>query len=171
MRVFEFRSLGMAAYSFVTQWKFDQPLEAVWSALDEPADYPQWWPSIISYRDLTPEMKGVGTRAERVVKGRLPYTLRYVTTTTAYQPPREIAYDAAGQLNGRGRFMLDEAGGQTTVTFYWDVETSGFWLNLLAPALKRLFAWNHHWVMAQGERGLAKWLAARRNARSSLGRG
>jgi uncharacterized protein YndB with AHSA1/START domain len=151
----------MAAYSFVTHWRFSEPLEKVWTALDDAEHYPDWWPAIVSFRDLTPGVKGVGAKAKRVVKGRLPYTLRYVTTTTDYRPPREIAYDAAGQLNGRGRFVLTESKGVTTVTFYWDVSTSGFWLNLLAPALKWLFAWNHHWVMAQGERGLAAWLAGK----------
>jgi hypothetical protein len=131
-------------------------------ALDMPEDYCKWWPSIVHYRDLTPQLKGVGTQADRIVKGRLPYALRYITTTTDYNPPHEVACDANGELNGRGRFVLTECAGQTTVTFYWDVETSGFWLNLLAPLLKWLFVWNHHWVMAQGERGLAYWLTTRR---------
>ncbi len=148
----------MAAYSFVTHWWFDAPLEAVWQALDAPERYTEWWPSIVEYKDLTPDIHGVGTRAERVVRGRLPYSLRYTTTTNRYDPPREIAYDAAGDLSGRGRFVLSFEAGRTHVTFHWDVETSGFWLNLLAPVLKPLFAWNHHWVMAQGERGLAQWL-------------
>lgn len=152
----------MAAYSFVTHWRFDAPLAQVWAALDAAERYREWWPSIIAYHDLTPELHGVGARAERVVRGRLPYSLRYTTTVTHYEPPREIAYDAVGDLTGDGRFVLHEDGGQTHVTFYWNVSTAGFWLNLLAPLLKPLFAWNHNWVMAQGERGLATWLARER---------
>jgi uncharacterized protein YndB with AHSA1/START domain len=149
----------MAAYSFVTHWHFAAPRARVWEELDAAARYPLWWPSILEYRDLTPTTRGAGARAERVVKGVLPYRLRYTTTVTAYEPPREIAYDAAGDLAGRGRFVLEDEGAGTHVTFHWDVATSGFWLNLLAPLLKPLFAWNHNWVMAQGERGLAQWLA------------
>ena len=145
----------MAAYSFVTDWRFDAPLTEVWAELDVAERYIEWWPSIIAYRDLTPEIHGLGARAERVVRGRLPYALRYTTEVTSYIPPQEIAYKAVGDLTGQGRFVLDEYSSQTRVLFYWNVTTSGFWLNLLAPALKPLFAWNHNWVMAQGQRGLA----------------
>jgi hypothetical protein len=153
----------MAAYSFVTNWRLNASLAAVWRELDAAERYPEWWPSIIAYRDLTPAIHGLGARAERVVRGRLPYSLRYTTTVTRYEPLCEIAYDAVGDLNGQGRFVLTEDAGHTCVVFYWDVSTAGFWLNLLAPMLKPLFAWNHHWVMAQGERGLAAHLESRRH--------
>ena len=104
-------------------------------------------------------MTGVGAKAERSVRGRLPYTLRYQTTTTGVDPPRKLAYEASGDLVGQGRFVLSEQGEWTEVVFYWDVQTSGFWMNLLAPVLRWLFAWNHNQVMAQGERGLTNWLA------------
>jgi hypothetical protein len=37
----------------------------------------------------------------------------------------------------------------------WDVETTRPLMNRLAPFLGWLFAWNHNWVMARGECGLA----------------
>lgn len=148
----------MAAYSFVTPWRFQAPIEQVWRTLNTPERYREWWPSIIEYRNLTPATSGVGARAERVVRGRLPYSLRYQTTITRLIEPREIAYDATGDLIGHGRFVLTAQGDTTEVLFYWDVRTHGFWMNLLAPLFKWLFAWNHNGVMAQGERGLAHWL-------------
>src|SRR5262249_9157518 len=147
------------SYSFVTHWKFAVPIDQVWAILNAPESYPEWWPCIVSYRNLTPGKTGVGARGERVVKGRLPYTLRYTTTITAHDPPREIAYDSEGELGGKGRFVLEPDGTGTRVTFHWDVATTGLWMNLLAPALRPLFARNHDWVMAQGEKGLAERLA------------
>jgi hypothetical protein len=149
----------MAAYSFLTDWRFDAPLEEVWNAIDAADRYTEWWPSVISYHDLTPEVHGLGARAERIVRGRLPYQLRYTTEVPRYDPPHEIAYTSTGDLTGTGRFALKRLNHQTQVLNYWNVATAGFWLNLLAPALKALFAWNHNWVMAQGQRGLAEWLA------------
>lgn len=149
----------MATYHFVTLWRFQAPIEQVWDALNTPECYPAWWPCILEYRNLAPELTGVGARAERVVRGWLPYTLRYQTTVTRHEPPCEIAYDAEGDLLGKGRFVLRQEGEFTHVTFFWDVATRGFWMNVLAPFLKWLFAHNHNWVMAQGERGLAAWLA------------
>jgi hypothetical protein len=145
----------MAGYSFVTHWRLDAPLEQVWRELDAADRYTLWWPAIIEYRDLTPDVHGVGARAERVVRGILPYQLRYTTTVTRYEPMQEIAYDAVGDLTGRGRFVLHWDATRTHVVFYWDVATGSFWMNAFAPLLKPLFAWNHNWVMAQGERGLA----------------
>ncbi len=151
----------MADYHFVTTWRFQAPIEQVWEALNTPERYAEWWPSIVEYRGLTPHTTGVGARAERAVRGRLPYTLRYRTTVTRVEPPRELAYTAEGDLHGQGRFVLTPRDGGTEVVFHWDVRTTGFWMNLLALPLRGLFAWNHNWVMAQGERGLADWLRRR----------
>jgi hypothetical protein len=101
---------------------------------------------------------------EREVKGLLPYRLKYQTLIVALDPPREARYIAEGDLHGKGRNILapDTDGLGTIVTFYWDVWTTGLALNLLSPLLKPLFAWNHNWVMAQGERGLIAKLAPSR---------
>jgi hypothetical protein len=148
----------MAPYSFVTVWYFPAPREQVWQALTA-TEYSLWWPNVLGTRVLTPpEVTGVGVRLERRVRGRLPYTLRYVTTTTHHDPPNELAYDSVGELAGRGRMVLADEDGGTRVTWYWDVATTGFWMNLLAPLLRPVFAWNHHQVMAAGERGLRDWL-------------
>lgn len=151
----------MASYSFVTTWRLHAPIADVWQALNDAERYHEWWPGMVAFRKLNPEVIGVGAKSERAVRGRLPYTLRYQTTTTRVDPPRELAYDASGDLVGRGRFVLSEQGEWTQVIFYWDVQTSGLWMNLLAPIFRRLFAWNHDWVMARGERGLANRLARR----------
>jgi hypothetical protein len=71
-----------------------------------------------------------------------------------------VAYDAAGDLAGDGRFVVTPREGGTEVTFYWNVRTNRRVMNLLAPLLRPLFAWNHNWVMAQGERGLKQRLSA-----------
>jgi len=154
----------MADYSFVTVWRFRQPLQTVWNAINAAEDYPRWWPNILYYKCLTPENpRGVGARGERSVRGLLPYSLRYATTITKSEAPRDLRYNAEGDLAGHGRFELRQiaagplAGG-TEVLIYWDVATQGRWLNRLAPLLKWLFAANHNHVMRRGQRGLTKWL-------------
>ena len=57
--------------------------------------------------------------------------------------------------------------GGTEVTFDWDVRTTGLAMNVLAPLLCPLFSCNHHWVMAQGGRGLGRWLEEGRLSRPS----
>ena len=154
----------MADYSFVTYWRFAAPIQEVRDALNTPERYSEWWPCIIGYKKLNPEVTGIGGRAERAVRGRLPYILRYTTTITKSEPPREVAYDAEGDLVGHGRFVLEQQKDTTQVVFHWDVRTSSTLMNVLAPLLAWLFAWNHNWVMAQGERGLTDWLKVRHTA-------
>lgn len=159
----------MAVYHFVTNWHITAPIERVWQALNAPEDYGRWWPSFVAYEDLTPGTKGVGARAVRTVRGRLPYALYYTTTITQSDAPRELAYDATGDLQGHGRFVLTPAGEATEVAFYWDVQTTRPVMNLLAPLLRPLFAWNHNIVMSQGERGLNDWLARQAQAQAAQG--
>lgn len=150
----------MANYNFVTIWRFPHSIDRVWQAINAAEDYPRWWPNILSYRCLTPHSpSGVGAQGERVVRGFLPYSLRYTTTITLCDPPRELAFDAAGDLVGRGRFVLSQSAGQTEVAIDWQVGTYGRWLNRLAPLLKWLFAANHNAVMRRGQRGLSAWLS------------
>jgi hypothetical protein len=149
----------MASYSFVTKWFILASVERVWDALNDPERYHLWWPCFVEYRPLSPGASDVGSRGIRVVRGFLPYQLRYTTTITEKIPPHQLAYDSDGDLTGRGRFVLASQPSGTDVTFYWDVETTGRVMNLLAPLLRPLFSWNHNWVMAAGEKGLRRWLA------------
>ena len=150
----------MANYSFVTPWNIVAAIEDVFEALMASERYPEWWPSFVRYRSLTPGVTGVGAQAEQVVRSVLPYQLTYRTKTTKLDPPREVAYDAVGDLNGRGRFVLEPSAHGTSVTYYWDVATAKRLMNALSPFLRPLFMWHHNWVMRQGERGLNQWLAA-----------
>ena len=152
----------MATYRFVSTWRLPAPVERVWDALQLPGM--PWWPNMVRFRPLTPGPTRVGSRSERVTRGALPYTLRYEMTVTHIDPPREMAYTSAGDLVGEGRYVLHPSAGGTEVVFHWNVETTGRWLNLLAPLLKPLFAWNHNRVMADGERALARYLSERSGA-------
>lgn len=149
----------MAIYRFVTVWRLAAPQQAVWDALFDVAGYGTWWPAMVGFVDRKPGVTGVGAHHEQVVRGPLPYNLRYETVVTRCEPPRELAYDAAGDLEGDGRMLVAPDGDQTVVTFHWNVRTRGFWMNVLSPLLKRLFAWNHNHVMSQGERGLTQFLS------------
>lgn len=144
----------MEQYSFVTTWRVDAPARAVWDALQ---CLSLWWPGMSS-KCVTPSREGIGARHERITRGRLPYTLRYTITVTRFDPPRASTYDSEGDLVGQGSYVLTQMGDTTEIIFHWDVATRGFWMNVLAPLLKPLFAWNHDYVMAQGEQALAQYL-------------
>src|SRR5262245_43963217 len=118
------RTAPMSAYSFVSRWFIPAELELVWALLSDGSTYGQWWPCIVGYRPLTPGVTGVGARAERVVRGMLPYRLRYVTTITFMNPPVEAAYTSEGDLKGDGGCKLAPRDGGTERVCRWDVQTT-----------------------------------------------
>ena len=146
----------MAEYRFITRWRVNAPTQIVWDILNDAMRYPEWWPCYKRCRHLTPGVTGVGSVSEYVVRGPLPYDVHYRVEVTHYDPPHEAAFTAAGGLVGDGRMVYEPDGDDTLVTIYWNVRTSGFWLNLLAPLLRGLFAWNHNTVMREGEQGLLR---------------
>lgn len=147
----------MPLYNLVSTWHIPASADKVYVALADAEQYPKWWSCFRSCQNLT-GTTGVGAKYAQMLRGWLPYTLRYTITITREKPPLEKSYDSSGDLNGDGRFVVTDQGAQTHVIFYWNVRTSGFWMNLLAPLLSWLFTWNHNWTMTQGEKGLTRWL-------------
>jgi hypothetical protein len=88
-------------------------------------------------------------------------------TTTRIEKPRLLEGRAEGELAGVGRWRLfEEAQGAgdrpvTAVLYEWNVSTTKPWMNLLAPLARRVFEWNHDWVMRNGGEGMARKLGCR----------
>ena len=129
-------------YHFTTRWFFHAPIERVWEevvATDE-------WKQAAARGNGT---IGVGTIVENEVKGDLPYTLRFTTDATRYEPPFIAEIKSAGDLVGTGKWVLESRDGGTAVTFYWDVGMSNPLFNLISkiPAVKDVMSQNHDGVM------------------------
>ena len=149
----------MAQYSFVTHWRFDAPIEAVYEAIRDYGRWPRWWSSIAAAKRLRQgDADGIGEQVELTFRTKLPYTLSFVTEVAAVKPPTELDGRASGELAGMGRWRLFPDGGGTKVTYYWDVRTTRWWMNLLAPIARPAFKWNHDQVMEDGRRGLERLL-------------
>ena len=153
----------MAQYSFVTTWRFRAPIDWVFAAIRDYQDWPRWWPSITEARQVRAASgaDGIGETVHLVFRTRLPYTLAFEMTTTHLKEPEELDGQASGELAGTGRWRLTAEGDETLVRYYWDVQTTKWWMNLLAPLARPAFRWNHDQVMEAGRAGLARLLAAR----------
>lgn len=46
--------------------------------------------------------------------------------------------------------------------------TTGFWMDLLAPLLKPLFGWTYNDVIAEGRKGLARYVSQQAAAATSV---
>jgi hypothetical protein len=153
----------MASYSFVTTWRFRAPVERVWEVIREYQEWPHWWPAIAEAKQIAPgDGEGMGEIAEFTFRTRLPYRVRFIMTTTHVLPPHELDGRAVGELEGTGRWRLSAEGDDTLVRYHWDVRTTRWFMNLLAPIARPAFAWNHDQVMESGRTGLERLLSRER---------
>jgi hypothetical protein len=153
----------VAEYAFLTTWLLDSPRQPVWEAIYDQERWPQWWRGVEEAVELRPGNGGgdVGSVARMVWKSLLPYRVEFEVTTTRVEHPHLLEGHAVGGLEGTGRWRFYEQGGVTAVLYEWNVATTKPWMNLLAPALRPAFEWNHNWVMARGGEGLARLLGCR----------
>lgn len=147
----------MSQYSFVTEWKLHAPLEEVWKAIQASKEWPLWWKGVLAVDELERgDENKVGNVSKLTWKSVLPYTLRFQSKVVSVIPMEYMEGLASGELEGKGRWYFSHDNGITIVKYYWDVQTTKRWMNLLAPVLKPFFKWNHDVVMRWGGEGLAK---------------
>lgn len=152
----------MADYEFVTVWRVDAPIEAVWDAILHSERWPAWWKGVERVEELEPgDEQGVGSLRRYTWKSRLPYRLVFDMRTTRVERPVALEGAAGGELEGTGRWQLSQEDAVTTVRYEWKVRTTRPWMNVLAPIARPFFEWNHDIVMRQGGEGLARLLGAR----------
>lgn len=152
----------MPAYKFLTIWKISAPIEAVYQAIHDTQDWSSWWSNIETVEVLKSANGASTGQVERFTfRTELPYKLRFDLRVTRNEFPTLLEGEASGELEGIGRWTLTREGDGTVVNYLWDVQTTRWWMNLLAPLARPLFARNHEAVMKNGGIALAKHLNAR----------
>lgn len=149
----------MAAYQFVTIWRFKAPQQHVWDLIFHSEDWPKWWRGVEKVEKVKDgDASHVGAVHRYTWKSKLPYRLVFDLETTRVEPINLIEGRAIGELQGTGCWQLSYDGEITTARYDWKVETTRTWMNLLAPLARPLFSWNHDVVMGWGGEGLKKQL-------------
>jgi hypothetical protein len=144
-------------YSFVTRWSFKAPIERIWERIADAERWPEWWTYVkkVEALDLG-AADGKGRVLRMTWRTRLPYSLTFDIKTVRIDPPCYMEGQAQGELVGSGIWRLRQVGDDTDVRYDWDVRTTKFWMNALAPIARPIFSWNHAGVMNAGEDGLRK---------------
>jgi len=151
-------------YSFLTHWRVGGTRDEVYDVLSDAAGLARWWPSVyLEVRVLEPgDADGVGREVELFTKGWLPYTLRWRFRIVEAERPAGFALVAQGDFDGSGRWSLRQDGPYVNVSYDWRIRAEKPLLRRLSIVLKPLFAANHRWAMARGERSLQLELRRRR---------
>lgn len=148
----------MRYYEFVTVWRFDAPIEKVWSEIKASENWSDWWRGVLRVEELKPGgARGVGKIIRSTWKSALPYKLIFDSEIVRIEELKLIEARAFGELEGQGiwRFYA-ESENVTRVRYDWRVRTAKRWMNLLAPLAKPFFRWNHNVIMNWGGIGLAR---------------
>jgi hypothetical protein len=136
-------------YAFITHWRVRGTIEEVSEILNDAEALPRWWPSV--YLEVRKLPDGV---VDLYTKGWLPYTLRWQFRVTEDHKPQGFSLEAWGDLVGRGVWTLSQDGPFANVTYDWRVRADKPLLHYGSFIFKPLFAANHRWAMAQGEKSL-----------------
>lgn len=148
----------MARYHFVTEFTVSAARDVVWEAVNDPTEWPSWWRWLKRVEPLAvggPDQ--LGDRYRYSFGTALPYTLSFDLVIVETDPPRTLAAEASGELQGSGRWLLEDvADGGTDVTYVWLVETTKRWMNMLAPIGRPAFSWNHDVLMRDFAKGVAQ---------------
>ena len=151
----------MATYSFLTTWCVAAPIEPVWDLISSSERYPEWWKGVRKVTELEPGGEnGVGTLSRLEWRSKLPYSLEFDVRVTRSEPPYLLEGHASGELEGVGVWRLYSSDIGTALIYSWDVATTRAWMNAISPVARRVFAWNHDYVMRQGAIGLSTRLGA-----------
>ena len=152
----------MSSYELVSHWHLQAPIGAVWDALSDVASWPRWWSYVLEVQELERgDAAGIGAVRQFTWGSALPYQLTFTMQTTVIQRPHVLEAIAEGELNGVGRWTLTQLPDATEVRYDWEVTTTRSWMNVMSPVLGPMFRWNHGQVMADGQQGLARYLAGR----------
>ena len=140
-----------APYSFKTLWQLEANKEEVFKAISTPTSWPKWWSYVKKVTELSVIENGAGSVHHFEFDTELPYQLHFTLQNTKKQEPDLLEGRAVGELEGIGRWTLEQQGNITKVHYLWEVTTNKVWMNLLAPLLRPIFEWNHRQVMLQGK--------------------
>lgn len=143
-------------YRFITYWSVEGTVEEVFRLIDDPLEFPRWWPAVWLKVEKLPDTSspGVGKLYRVLSKGWLPYLLEWSGRTVEKEFPHRIVLHAHGDFVGEGAWTFTQRGSQVDVKYDWSIEANKPLLRYLSFLLKPLFAANHNWAMARGEESL-----------------
>lgn len=150
-------------YHFITHWRVRGTIAEVAKVLGDAPDLKRWWPAV--YLDVSQrkpgDEQGVGSVVELYTKGWLPYTLRWQFRVTESHAPHGFSIEAFGDFVGRGIWTLRQDGEWANITYDWKIRADKGLLRRGSFLFKPIFAANHRWAMATGEKSLVLELARR----------
>ena len=155
-------------YDLSSTWMFPNSQQEVWDVIADPnMAWPDWWPGCTLAKPLERTSDTSMSTADTLLattatlnfKTSLGYTLSVSYHPTFVDSPKEITFDAGGDLEGEGRVILSPTNnGQTQMDIEWRVRPTSRWMTFLSPVARPAFTYAHAALMQRGENGLKDYL-------------
>jgi hypothetical protein len=153
-----------AQYRFLDDWYVPAPVEEVYDIVGDMLRYPEWWGVFVLEASGDDGPPRPGRRVSFVVRGFLPYKVRWSATITEVERPHGFAMTLSGDFDGNGRWTFISEGDGTRAELDWRPEVNKPLIRYLTPVLRPLFAKNHDWAMDRGQEGILRLIEQRRAA-------
>ena len=143
-------------YHFVTVLELGAEPTSIDATLRDIASWPAWWKwakRIVPLGDAPPGT--VGARHRNTIATPLLYGFTY-DTEIVETGEGMILLESSGDLTGFGLFAYRPSDDGVHLSFTWLVETPKWWMNLIGPAARPIFVWNHDHLMTNFGEGLAR---------------
>ena len=153
----------MENYHFETSWRIEAPIEQLWQEIDQVDAWHEWAPEI--KRSFIEGPEGhlqPGSIVNCELYTPLPYHVRVHLEATEVDAPHKLAFHATGDLEGNGRWQLEEDGDETVVRYEWNLHPTGPVLNALSKVslVRRMAEGVHENLAAHAFEGLQDRISA-----------
>lgn len=141
--------MASPTYKFESTWQVKGSAEEVFDLLNEPLELVYWWPSV--YLEIEKEERPDKDAFHLLTKGWLPYRIRWTLAEDYKVRPTKLAIMAAGDLEGKGVWTLEQKGDMVDIRYDWQVKANKPIFRYLSFILRPLFSFNHQWAMKKGK--------------------
>lgn len=138
-----------APFLFDRRFELDATFVELWTTLSATNRYPEWWSWL---RVLDDAELREGAVAHCVVRGPLPYTLRFDVCVDRVVEEALVETRAQGDLEGPARLELEPRPGGSTARLVWSLQLRDTLLRPLSVVARPAMAWAHDRVIEIGLR-------------------
>jgi hypothetical protein len=151
----------VAEYRLLTIWRIEAPMDKVYTSIQDSPCWPDWWPGVRNVEQIAAgDADGIDSVWRYTWQGQLPYRLVFEVCATRIEKLVAIEGIVRGDLEGIGRWHFSRQGAVSVVHCEWQVRSTRWWMNLIAPFARSMFIHNHALLMTQGGVGLARLLSS-----------
>lgn len=138
-----------APFLFDRSFELEATPVELWTTLSETHRYPEWWSWL---RVLDDAELREGAVAHCVVRGPLPYTLRFDVCVDRVLEKECVETRVQGDLEGPARLELRPRPGGSTARLAWSLQLRDTLLRPLSAVARPAMVWAHDRVIEVGLR-------------------